>query len=170
MPERYCFIENCRSGPNFHNFIMSIIHQCEGAHSPKVERFSYDYYTDKFAEEAKKQFYIVHVYTFAMESAEEMSAITYIAATMSGRSAATMSGKFATMRQEAHDHLHRHLNHLQDVPLHRDVRVRQDFRGQDPARPRDAGEQRNMKADHAEFLGLGQRLTSGLKGKSTTTN
>ena len=81
-----------------------------------------------------------------------------------------MSGKFATMRQEAHDHLHRHLNHLQDVPLHRDVRVRQDFRGQDPARPRDAGEQRNIKADHAEFLGLGQRLTSGLKGKSTTTN
>ena len=25
-----------------------------------------------------------------------------------------------------------------------------------------------MKADHAEFLGLGQRLTSGLKGKLQT--
>ena len=104
MPEHYCFIENCRSGPNFHNFrikdlsvsvvkiqdfnkrkllgaekvlrtclgrefsdirsmlvIMSIIHRCEGAHSPKVERFFYNYYTNKFAKKAKKQFYIVHV-------------------------------------------------------------------------------------------------------------
>ena len=72
--------------------------------------------------------------------------------------------------KEVRDHLHRHLHHLQDIPRHRDVWVCQDVRGQDPARPHDAVEQRNMKADHAEFLGLGQRLTSGLKGKSTTTN
>ena len=64
---------------------MSIIHQSGSAHSPKVKQFSYDYYTDKFAKEAKKQISIIHVYAFA----EEMSAM------MSGRSAATMSEKFA---------------------------------------------------------------------------
>lgn len=57
---------------------LSIIHQCEGAHSPKVERFFYNYYTDKFAKKAKKQLSIVYTFT------EEMS----------GRSAATMSEKF----------------------------------------------------------------------------
>ena len=52
--------------------------------------------------------------------------------------------------------------------MYHSTEICQDFWGQDPARPRDAGEQRNMKADHAEFLGLGQRLTSGLKGKLQT--
>ena len=69
---------------------MSIIHQSGDAHSPKVKQFSYDYYTDKFAKEAKKQISIIHVYAFA----EEMSAM------MSGRSAATMSEKFASTMSE----------------------------------------------------------------------
>ena len=69
---------------------MSIIHQSGGAHSPKVKQFSYDYYTDKFAKEAKKQISIIHVYAFA----EEMSAM------MSGRSAATMTEKFAATMSE----------------------------------------------------------------------
>ena len=58
--------------------------------------------------------------------------------------------------QEIRDDLHRHLHHLQDVPRHRDVRVRQDVQGQDSARaqPHDAVEQCNMKADHAKFSRL----------------
>ena len=67
---------------------LSIIHQCEGAHSPKVERFFYNYYTDKFAKKAKKQLSIVYTFT------EEMSAM------MSGRSAATMTEKFAATMSE----------------------------------------------------------------------
>ena len=65
---------------------LSIIHQCEGAHSPKVERFFYNYYTDKFAKKAKKQLSIVYTFT------EEMSGRS--AATMSEMFAATMSEKF----------------------------------------------------------------------------
>ena len=57
----------------------------EGKHFLKYLEFSYNYYTNKFAKEAKMQLSIIHVYTFAMESAVERSNITYIAAMMFGK-------------------------------------------------------------------------------------